>query len=143
MMNNLRTKYENEKMETKKMLKNKKIRLITLLSITVLLAVTMPTMTTSALIPQNSTSWFWGSDTKVAAVAVADLDGNGQNETITVGWYNDGLHWNAQIIVWDSVTLSALRNTAWNWGDTQVSSVAVGNVDADAAIRNCYWRFFL
>jgi hypothetical protein len=84
---------------------------------------------TSALLSQNSTSWFWTSDTNVAAVATGDVNGDGQNEIVTGGSFNDGLRYNAQLIVWNASTLSAKVVTAFFWtNDTQISCVALANI---------------
>ena len=67
-----------------------------------------------------------------------------QLEIVTGGSFFDGTRWVAQLIVWNGLTLVAEKITTWYWtGDTQISSVAVGDADGDGAHRNCYWRFFL
>jgi hypothetical protein len=106
-------------------------RLIALLSIAALLSIGILSSTTSALVSQNITSWYWTSDTNASAIAIGDVNGDGQTDIVSGGYYNDGIHWNGQLIVWDASNLVAQKVTGWNWNDTQVSSVGVGDVDAD------------
>ena len=87
---------------------------------------------TSAIIPGNSTAWFWSSDTNVVSMAVGDVNGDNQIEIVTAGTYFDGLRYNAQLIVWNSSNLAAENVKSWYWiNDTEISSVAIGDVDAD------------
>jgi hypothetical protein len=111
------------------MMKNKLIRLTTLLSVFVLLFVAIAAKPASALISQNVTSWFTTSDTSITAVAMGDVNGDGQTEIVTVGYYNDGVRFNAQLAVWNAATMTGLRVMNWNMGsDTQVASVALANI---------------
>jgi hypothetical protein len=99
-----------------------------ILSITFLLTTIMATPA-SALISQNNTSWFSISDTSATATAIGDVNGDGVNELVTVGYANDGTRFVAQLFVWNAVTLVLERSTGWFWvSDTTVSSVAVANI---------------
>ena len=118
------------------MLKNKKLRLIVVLSITALLSLTILASPASAIIVQNSTSWFWNSDTNVSAVTAANVDGDGAQEIVTGGYYNDGTRWVAQLVVWNGATLAVENVRTWYWAsETQIMSVVAGNVDADADVE--------
>ena len=65
---------------------------------------------------------------------VADADTHA--EILTGGAYNDGLRVNSQLCVWDGATLSLENAKTWYWtSNTQVWSVAVGNVDGDSSIE--------
>jgi len=78
--------------------------------------------------------WYWVGDTIITSVAIGDVDGDGQMEIVTAGYYHDGVHKIAQLAVWDGATLSLEGVTVWYWvGDTCISSVVVGDVDADGA----------
>ncbi len=39
---------------------------------------------------ENVKTWYWTSDTFINSVAVGDVDGDGKNEIVTGGTYNDG-----------------------------------------------------
>ncbi len=87
---------------------------------------------TSAIIPGNSTAWFSTSDTNIASVAVGDVNGDNQTEIVTAGTYNDGFRYNAQLIVWNSSTLTAENIKGWYWVDnTDIASVAARDVNGD------------
>ncbi len=117
------------------MLKNKSRKLFVFLAIAILLSLTLVVNTGSAFVSQNVTSWFWTSDTTVAATAAGDVNGDGQTEIVTGGSYNDGIRWNAQLIVWNASTLIAERVMFWYWtADTQISSVAIANITGGSAL---------
>ena len=119
------------------MLKNKKLRLIVVLSITALLSLTiLASPSFCDLSFKILTSWFWNSDTNVSAVTAADVDGDGAQEIVTGGYYNDGTRWVAQLVVWNGATLAVENVRTWYWAsDTQIMSVVAGNVDADADVE--------
>ena len=105
------------------------MKLFALLFAVIFLSAGILSSPASALISQNATSWFWNSDTNAAALAIGDVNGDGQKEIVTGGSFNDGTRFNAQLIVWNSATLSAQKVTSWFWtGDTQVSCVALANI---------------
>jgi hypothetical protein len=114
------------------MSKNRLLRVIALISVITLISVAVVTKPACALISQNVTSWYWTGDTNAATVAVGDVNGDGTNEIVTAGYYNDGLHWDAQLQVWNASNLALEGVTAWFWtSDTQVSSIAIGDVNGD------------
>jgi hypothetical protein len=118
------------------MLKNRSLKLVTILFITVLLSVTVLSQPTYALISQNTVSWYWNSDTNANSVATGDVNGDGQIEIVTGGYYHDGLRWIAQLQVWNASTLLPEKTVAWNWGgDTQVAAVAIGDVNGDGQVE--------
>ena len=111
------------------MLKNKSLKLGTILVITVLLSVAVLSQPASALVSQNVTSWFWTSDTNVAAMTTGDVNGDGAKEIVTGGYYNDGTRWVTQLVVWNGATLTVQNVKAWYWTySTQISSIAVANI---------------
>ena len=86
----------------------------------------------SALISQNATSWYWTGGTNISAIATGDVNGDGQTEIVTVGWFNDGTRANAQLAVWNAATLALINVVSWYWtSETQISSVAIGDVNGD------------
>jgi hypothetical protein len=122
-------------MEIFKMLKNKKLRVLAIVCITVLLSVAMVSRAADALISQNLVSWYWTSDTNVAAVATGDVNGDGQTEIVTAGYFNDGTRWVTQLSIFNGATLALLNVRTWYWtGDTQISSVAVANISGTATL---------
>ena len=65
---------------------------------------------------------------------VGDVDGDGKTEIVTGGRYYDGTRNVAQLCVWDGATLALKNVQTWYWtSSTEIRSVAVGNVDGDAA----------
>jgi hypothetical protein len=87
---------------------------------------------TSALLSQNVVSWFWTDNTNISAIATGDVNKDGQQEIVTVGWFNDGTRANAQLAVWNAATLALINVVTWFWTfDTQISSVAIGDVNGD------------
>ena len=85
---------------------------------------------------ENVRTWYWGSDTYINSVAVANVDADPALEIVTGGAYFSSSHWNAQLCVWSGSTLTLKNVKAWYWfGDTDVSSVTAGNIDADASVE--------
>ena len=118
------------------MLKNNSVRLVAALIFASLLAATVLTGTASAITPQNTANWFWANDTNAASVAAGDVDGDGFTEIVTVGYYNDGTRWIAQLQVWNGATLAVENVVPWLWGsNTQAIAVSIGDVDADGQIE--------
>jgi hypothetical protein len=117
------------------MLKNKNRTIAVLLSIAMLLSISIAIQPSYALMSQNTQSWFTNSDTNVTATATGDVNGDGQVEIVTVGYYNDGTHWNAQLNIYNGLTLVLLNTKVWLLGtDAQFSSVAVANVTGKPAL---------
>ena len=93
---------------------------------------------------ENIIAWFWTSDTYIDSVAVGNVDADAAVEIVTGGSYFDGTRDNAQLMVWNGATLAVENIIAWFWtSDTYIDSVAVGNVDADAAVEIVTWRILL
>lgn len=112
-------------------IKNRKVKLVTAICFVTLLSLAMLAQNSSAIIIQNYSSWFL-QDTVITAVAAGDVDNDGIIDIVTGGYQNDGSRWVAQLVVWNSLTLAVKRVTGWVWGsDTQVTSVAIGDVDGD------------
>jgi hypothetical protein len=111
------------------MTKNRLIKIITLVSIFAFVFASATFSPASALLSQNETHWYWTSDTNSVSQAIGDVNGDGQNEVVTGGYFNDGNRFNAQIIVWNPNTLSAISETHWYWtGETQLASLTLANI---------------
>jgi hypothetical protein len=88
--------------------------------------------------------WYWTSDTRIASVAVGNVDGDAAMEIVTGGTYDDGTRLVAQLVVWNGATLALENGMIGYWiDDTVVNSVAIGDVDGDAQIEivtgGCYF----
>ena len=78
------------------------------------------------------TTWYWTGNTVINSVAIGDVDGDGQTEVVTGGYFNDGTRNNAQLVEWVGSSLAVDRLTGWYWtGNTAVNSVGIGDVDGD------------
>jgi hypothetical protein len=118
------------------MLIKRKLRLTALLLISAILFATLFAGTASAVVVQNTRAWFWGSDTDAASVTAADVDGEGGIEIVSGGYYNDGTRWVAQLAVWNGSTMALENVKTWYWtADTQIASVAAGDVDGDGGVE--------
>ena len=122
-------------MEVSKVSKNKLLKVFTVFSVLGLLSLAILASPASALISQNTTSWFSTSDTNNSCTIVGDVNNDTVSEIVTAGYYNDGIRWNAQLAVWNASTLTAEKVFNWNWNDTQISSVAIGDVNGDGQIE--------
>ena len=81
---------------------------------------------------QGSKTWYWTSATTINSVAVGDVNGDGQKETVTGGTFYDGTRNIAQLIVWNGSSLTPERLITWYWtANTTINSVALGDVDGD------------
>jgi hypothetical protein len=90
----------------------------------------------AALTLQGAQTWYWTDNTHIRSVAKGDVDGDGQVEIVTGGWYNDGTRTHAQLCVWNGATLALENIQTWYWtGDTYIRSVAVGDVDGDGQVE--------
>ena len=86
----------------------------------------------SNLAVDRLTNWYWTSNTAINSVAIGDVDGDGQNEIVTGGTYNDGVRNIAQLIIWSGSSLAAENIKTWYWtGNTTINSVALGDVIGD------------
>ena len=85
---------------------------------------------------EKVTVWYWSAGSVVNSVASGDVDGDGQTEIVTGGYYNDGARNVAQLCVWNGSVGAFERVTAWFWtGNTTINSVAVGDVDDDGKME--------
>jgi hypothetical protein len=79
--------------------------------------------------------WTWGDNTTITSLAVGDVDGDGHMEIVTGGYYFDGTHDAAQLVVWNS-TLAVMQLKVWSWsGNTIINSVAIGDVYGNGSIE--------
>jgi outer membrane protein assembly factor BamB len=86
----------------------------------------------ASLAVDRLTGWYWTSNTVINSVAIGDVDGDGQTEVVSGGYYNDGVRNIAQLIEWTGSNLAVDRLTGWYWtSNTVINSVAIGNVDGD------------
>ncbi|TRZ49006.1 MAG: hypothetical protein D4S01_09385, partial [Dehalococcoidia bacterium] len=84
---------------------------------------------------ENIKTWYWTGDTRINSVAVADVDGDGAEEIVTGGYYTDD-NKIAQLVVWNGTSMAVENLVAWYWtADTQINSVAIGNVDMDSGVE--------
>jgi hypothetical protein len=65
-------------MENQAMFKKRLVKIITVLSVTMLFFLVIGSGLSYALVSQNALSWYWGSDTNAAAVATGDVNGDGR-----------------------------------------------------------------
>jgi hypothetical protein len=111
------------------MSKSKHLKIIAILSVALLLSIALMIRPSYALLSQNSTSWFWTGDTSGTSVAIGDVNGDGQNEIVSAGYFNDGTRFVAQILVWNATTLTVERGTGWYWiNDTTVTCITLANI---------------
>jgi hypothetical protein len=99
------------------------------------LTVAMETQVANALACIKVQSWSWGGLSSINSVALGDVDGDGKTEIVTGGYFGLGTAW-AQLCVWNEATLALEKVQVWQWGSgTQISSVAVGDVDSDGQME--------
>jgi hypothetical protein len=85
---------------------------------------------------ENIKTWYWTGNTEILSVAIGNVDGDGYMEIVTGGNHYDGTRTNAQMCVWNGVTLGLENVKTWYWtGNTNIRSVAVGNVDGDSQVE--------
>jgi hypothetical protein len=90
----------------------------------------------SDLTLKGVTVWNWVSDTQISSVAIGDVDGDSSVEIVTGGYYYDGLQYVAQLCVWNGSDLTLKGVTTWyTIYDTQISSVAIGDVDGGGHVE--------
>jgi hypothetical protein len=79
------------------------------------------------------TTWYWTSNTVINSVALSDVDGDGQTEVVSGGYYYDGMRNVSQLIIGSGSSLAGEEIKTWNWtGNTAINSVAVGDVVGDS-----------
>jgi hypothetical protein len=86
----------------------------------------------NTLSSKNVKTWYWTSTTLINSVSIGDVDGDGKQEIVTGGYFNDGVRSNAQLCIWDGTTLALKNVKTWYWtDDTEIISVAIGDTNAD------------
>jgi len=84
---------------------------------------------------ENHTDWAnMAGNLKVASVAVGDVDGDTDVEVVSVDVCSDGT---AQIVVRNAATFGVENSVSWRFSNqnTNVTSVAVGDVDGDPQVE--------
>jgi hypothetical protein len=90
----------------------------------------------ATLAVENVKNWYWTSDTQINSVCIGNVDGEGQVEIVVGGAYFDGTRSVAQLHVLNGATLAVENVKNWYWtSDTQINSVAVGDVDGDGHVE--------
>lgn len=85
----------------------------------------------ATLAPLSVLTWYWTSNTYVSAVAVGNATGGATQNVVAGGAFSDGTRLNAWVAAL-SGTLATSWALTWYWtGDTQVTSLAVGDVNGD------------
>jgi hypothetical protein len=85
---------------------------------------------------ENVKTWWWTGDTVINSIAVGDVDGVGEVEVVSGGYYFDGVRWVAQLCVWSGDGLGYKSVKTWFWtGDTVVNCVVLGDVDGDGGVE--------
>ena len=84
--------------------------------------------------------WTYGLDSQIMTIAVGDVNGDGLNEVVTGGAFFNGTQWNSLVTVQRCTSASASMTTLYsgNWTQgvgSQVSSVAVGDVNGDGSVE--------
>ena len=70
------------------------------------------------------------------SVAIGNVDADAGIEIVTGGSYFDGTRWVARLVVRTGATLAFENVQTWFWtGNTQIASVKIANVDADADVE--------
>ena len=83
----------------------------------------------------NIVNWYWTGDTEISSVAVANITGGTALDIITGGSYFDNTRNNAQLTVWNGLSLSLQNVVTWYWtSNTKVSSIAVGNLTGGTSL---------
>jgi hypothetical protein len=124
------------KEEVKDSLGRSAFRKVSVLLFVLILVLTVFVQTANAVGLENFQTWFWGYGTMINSVARGDVDGDGQVEIVSGGYFDDGARLNAQLAVWDGASLAFEGVQTWYWTrDTVITSVAVADVDGDAELE--------
>jgi len=84
------------------------------------------------------TSWYTLGSTRLESVQAADVDGDGQVEIVTGGYYHDGTRNRAQLKVFRFTGSYFIAEADANWyatSHTQITAVFIADVDSDSQIE--------
>jgi len=97
----------------------------------------------SSLTVKHIQCWYWYNNTVINSVKVGDVDGDGQVEVVTGGYFNDGTRNVAQLIVWSGSSLALREIQCWYWtSNTVINSLVIGDFDDDGQIEIATGGFF-
>jgi hypothetical protein len=83
----------------------------------------------ATLAPTQASSWLVGVQTQANSVAVGNITGGSKLDIVTGGFYNDGSRTFAQIINWNSATLTLNSTATWlTIANTTAYSVTIGRL---------------
>jgi hypothetical protein len=86
----------------------------------------------SNLTVDRFTYWYWTGNTVIDSVALGDVDGDGRVEIVTGGYFYDGTHNVAQLVVWSGSSLALEYIRTWYWvSDTLINSVCLSDINSD------------
>ena len=87
----------------------------------------------SGLAAERLTVWSWLSGTVLNSLALGDVDGDGQVEVVTGGYYFDGTQNVAQVVVCGGSSLAFENIKSWYWiGNTTINGLVTGDVNGDS-----------
>jgi hypothetical protein len=114
------------------MIKKKSSKLLSLFCMLMLLSIIIIAKPALAVSSPAFSNWYWTSDTNASCIAVGDANNDNQTDVVIGGYFNTGNGWSSQLHVLNSSSYAIENFGYWDWGpDSQISSVAIGDVNAD------------
>ena len=103
------------------------------------LAFAIPAVQAHTLYLKDVRNWSGSGYPRAPSVAIGNIDADPALEIVTGNQYWDGTRWQAQLAVWDGSSAFALSfqgGRTWYWvGETDITSVAIGDVDRDGSME--------